>query len=455
MHWKSSIAPQSINLQWLHGDHSTQKFQEKEVATGATRMAEHTEFYTLDISRAHAISKQAEELHQMFMAATAHVLASDERLNKFGYDPALWPLFRASFAARAEFAPIAGRFDVALTHEGIKVYEYNCDSAADLYECGSVQGRWGRVAMLPGSDAGTALFEQLVRAWQESAVAQAGSTLHVMFDDDVEEAYHAGYMQSAAESAGVRCKPICGLAALSWKDGAPVDADGEAIRFVWKAWSWETVFDSMRMPQAAKGTPTLADVLLLQPGVKVWEPLWTCIPSNKAILPVLWDMFPEHPCLLRAEYTISEALRATGYVAKPIVGRCGSNVTIFNPEGKILASSAGHFGNKHMVYQQTCHLPRSVTGGVLLCPWLISGRCAGMVLRVDKGLITMCDSPGAHYSRSTLRLVDSDELLQDHDVSLVTSSHLPSLLSSRGLRSCGLSAYEKIVPCRPGQRVVS
>merc|ERR1711974_261541 len=150
-----------------------------------------------------------------------------------------------------------------------------------------------------------------------------------------------------------------------------------------------------------------------------------------------------HPCLLRAEYTLSEALSANGYVAKPIVGRCGSNVTMFNPEGKILASSAGHFDDKHMVYQRTCHLPRSVTGGVLLCPWVISGRCAGLVLRVDKGLITMCDSPGAHYSRSYLRLVESDELLQDSDVLSVTSSHLPSLLSSRSLTSCGLSACKK------------
>jgi glutathionylspermidine synthase len=35
----------------------------------------------------------------------------------------------------------------------------------------------------------------------------------------------------------------------------------------------------------------LIDVLL-RPEVLVFEPLWTVIPGNKAILPVLWSLFP-------------------------------------------------------------------------------------------------------------------------------------------------------------------
>ncbi|WP_172902749.1 glutathionylspermidine synthase family protein, partial [Escherichia coli] len=30
----------------------------------------------------------------------------------------------------------------------------------------------------------------------------------------------------------------------------------------------------------------------------VFEPLWTVIPGNKAILPILWSLFPHHRYLL-------------------------------------------------------------------------------------------------------------------------------------------------------------
>jgi hypothetical protein len=35
-------------------------------------------------------------------------------------------------------------------------------------------------------------------------------------------------------------------------------------------------------------------------GMRSYEPIWSAIPANKAILPILSQMYPDHPFLLRS-----------------------------------------------------------------------------------------------------------------------------------------------------------
>ena len=56
------------------------------------------------------------------------------------------------------------------------------------------------------------------------------------------------------------------------------------------------------------------------------EPIWKMIWSNKAILQVLWNMFPDHPNLLAAS-VIKERIGAS-YVAKPFLAREGANIAV-------------------------------------------------------------------------------------------------------------------------------
>merc|ERR1712196_684213 len=119
--------------------------------------------------------------------------------------------------------------------------------------------------------------------------------------------------------------------------------------------------------------------------------------GNKAILPVLWELFPEHEYLLRAEFELSDALAAhpAGYVQKPIVGRCGQGVTMVDSAGDTIASQGNlKFSAKDSVYQQLQRLPTVAgAGSVLVCPWIIGGLASGVVLRADDGLITTVDRP--------------------------------------------------------------
>ena len=58
------------------------------------------------------------------------------------------------------------------------------------------------------------------------------------------------------------------------------------------------------------------------------EPAWKLVLGNKAILPVLWEMFPGHPNLLPSYYdsqSLSKAEHQNGetWVSKPKFGREG------------------------------------------------------------------------------------------------------------------------------------
>ncbi|WP_163981246.1 glutathionylspermidine synthase family protein, partial [Raoultella ornithinolytica] len=62
-------------------------------------------------------------------------------------------------------------------------------------------------------------------------------------------------------------------------------------------------------------------------GVRWLEPAWKSIISNKALLPMLWEMFPNHPNLLPAYFAEDDFPPMEKYVVKPIFSREGANVS--------------------------------------------------------------------------------------------------------------------------------
>ena len=115
------------------------------------------------------------------------------------------------------------------------------------------------------------------------------------------------------------------------------------------------------------------------------EPIWKMIWSNKAILAVLWQLFPNHPNLLAASLT---AVPDNGdAVAKPLLAREGANVSI-RRGGSIAAETAGSYGAEGYVYQQVYALPETAPGVYpVIGSWVVDGEPAGMGIRED-GLIT-------------------------------------------------------------------
>ena len=238
-------------------------------------------------------------------------------------------------------------------------------------ECGKVQGKGARhFGCEMGRDAADALHNHLRDAWRRSNVE---GLLHIMQDDHPADPYNALFMQEAMERAGIESRVIRSVAGLSWAaDGGILDERGDRVCTVWKSWAWETALDQIRREcedderkletyhpgERHEGDVGLVDVLLCSE-VMVYEPLWTLIPSNKAILPVVWSLFPNHPFLLETSFELTDALRASGYVSKPIDGRCGDNIRLFDRTETLIDETGGQFGARDQIYQELLPLARA------------------------------------------------------------------------------------------------
>jgi glutathionylspermidine amidase/synthetase len=366
-------------------------------------------YYVVSETALEELKRATNELHALFLHATDYVLRDDSLLEKFNIPRAVWPRIQQSWDNRRT-QMITGRFDFSLSSRGLKVYEYNCDSASCHMDTGKVQGRWAaQVGLSIGDDPGAGLQKALVAAWRESDVARnsgrQGGVLHIMIDRDLEETYHALFMQEALSAAGIRSKLLHGMTGITWNaSGDIVDADGERIEWVWKTWAWETALDQLReeceddearlrLPGASPrdGAPRLVDVLL-RPEVMVYEPLWTLIPSNKAILPVLSELFPDHAYLLDTAFELTGRIREGGYVQKPIVGRCGANIRLIDENHQIIEETSGRFDSPNQIYQQLWRLPNVAERNVQVCTFSAGGTYAGACVRIDRSAVISADS---------------------------------------------------------------
>jgi len=374
-------------------------------------------YYCLSETALAELRRATNELHALYLHATDYVLRDDDRLARFNLPRALWPRIHQSWDNRRN-QMITGRFDFSLSERGLKVYEYNSDSASCHMETGKVQGKWARYyGCDEGDDPGEKLHERLRDAWRHSDV---DGLLHIMQDRDLEETYHALFMQEALAEAGIQTKIIRGVSGLQSDDaGNVLDADGVPIKWVWKTWAWETALDQLRAElesdvdslgafdalRKRSAAPRLVDVLL-RPNVMVYEPLWTLIPSNKAISPILWSMFPDYPYLLESAYELTESLKHKGYVAKPIVGRGGANVSIIDRHDNVLAETSGKFADRDVIYQELFKLPFVGGYNVQVSTFSAAGRYAGACVRVDQSAVINMDS-----DNMPLRIVEDRSVL--------------------------------------------
>ncbi|RHY25782.1 hypothetical protein DYB32_008100 [Aphanomyces invadans] len=371
-------------------------------------------YFSLTTRGQAALEYATEHLHHMFLDATDYVLHHEKELGHyFRLPPALWPRIRRSWF-RSKPDVLAGRFDFALTENGVKVYEYNADSASCLMECGYNQDAWAAVVGLPGTSNSSNLFQKLTHGWVHKNVQ---GPLHLLCDVDPEEQYHTEYMKAAAEAAGLTCYIVVGVDTLERHGQDIVDMTHNVnVRNVWKTWSWRTAIDQLsddewqhflmddvadpkglttpKLRPAHPGTTAvkLVDVLL-HPAIRIFEPLWTILASSKAILPVLSTLYPNHPMLLRSSFTLTPELEQSGYVTKPVAGRAGENVAVVAADGTTLIASEGQWADDTPIYQELALLPTyGDRGNVQLGTWAISGAYAGTVVRADPSPIIRMNS---------------------------------------------------------------
>ena len=288
----------------------------------------------------------------------------------------------------ADEPSVYGRFDLAWNGQGPpKMLEFNADTPTSLVEAAVIQWFWLEDMIKEGRvpaelDQWNSLHDMLIASWQEIAATQRITRLHLTtMMDQPEDLMTATYMYDVARQAGLEASLI-DIATIGFNSARKcfVDQINDPIDMLFKLYPWEWLVREefgREMPRA--GT--------------VWvEPPWKMIMANKAILPLLWEMFPDHPNLLWAGWEKPPAGVAETFVSKPIYGREGANVVIENARnGGVIAAQPGPYETGPLskrVYQAYAPLPEFNTVRPVLGAWVIGGEAAGLGVREDDGPIT-------------------------------------------------------------------
>ncbi len=317
-----------------------------------------------------ALEAATAELHERCLEAVQRVIAKRD-FARFAIPEPFHALIESSWADGDQ--SLYGRFDLSWNGEGApKMLEYNADTPTALLEASVVQWYWLQ-DVLPDADQFNSIHEKLIERWKALRCALPADG-RIYFSGDADSAEDQGnleYLRDTAIQAGLDARAIA-IDDVGWDGARFVDLEERAIAALFKLYPWEW------MARETFGA------YLLKRTMKVIEPPWKMLLSNKAILPILWEMFPDHPNLLAASFEPGRF--TTDFVKKPLYSREGANVSI--SAGGEVVETPGEYGAEGFVWQAYQALPQFDGNYTVIGSWMVGGEPAGIGIREDSSAIT-------------------------------------------------------------------
>lgn len=332
-----------------------------------------TAYYQFTLSEIETIERATENVYQLFLQAGEHIVRNN-LFHRFGIPAAAVPAIVATWEGEPP-ALNYGRFDFGFDGNGQpKLFEFNCDTPTSLLEASVIQWDWKEQAM-PHLDQFNSLHERLVAKFRDlrAVLPQTMHFAHVA-DHAAEDTMTVSYLRDCAAEAGFNTVALT-MDQIGYEHigGRFVDRLARPIESLYKLYPWEWMVNEAFADEAIAASIS-GDTVFVEP---IWKMIW----SNKAILPILWELFPGHPNLLPAYFDNAHSFSG-GFVKKPILAREGANITIFGPRG-ISAQSDGDYGEEGYVYQGLYELPGQGEQRPVIGSWVVDGEAAGMGIRED------------------------------------------------------------------------
>ena len=331
--------------------------------------------YVFSEAEIDALEAATAELHEMALNAAQQIVGS-ARYDELAIPREWVPAIEASWNARNTHAAsgfsLFGRMDLCYDRKGpAKLLEYNADTPTACLEASVAQWSWLQ-AVKPDADQFNSLHEKLIDAWRALRTASGETMLHfAAVADSAEDWGNTEYLRDTAMQAGWKTAALP-IERIGWNGRAFVDEFNVPIERLFKLYPWEWLVREDFGP-----------ALLASP-MKIIEPAWKMLLSNKALLVVLWELYPDHPNLLPAYYE-PDAL-GERYVKKPKLAREGANVTIFDQS--TVESVDGNYGREGFVYQSLAPLPRFGDDYAVIGSWIVGDAAAGVGIREDTSAVT-------------------------------------------------------------------
>jgi len=339
------------------------------------------------------------ELQTMCLAAAQHII-DHKRYAELAIPPAAIPLIE--WAWNQEPPAIYGRFDISWAGafsgsdpaQSPKLLEYNADTPTSLLEAAVIQWSWLEEANLPGAkpDQFNSIHDRLIAKWKDIAPYLTQPVYFTALESDqpdpatAEDMLTTTYLRDTANQAGLQTRHIA-LQDVGWNPDrvcfVDTDFDENQILTLFKLYPWESMLTEEFGPHALEVYRAM-----------VWiEPIWKLLLSNKGILPILWQLYPNHPLLLPA-YFESHGDRGalTSYVRKPLHSREGANISIVRPDALAITTD-GPYAEGPFIRQAIA--PAAVFPNAqgeprypILGLWMIDQDCSGLGIRESAGPIT-------------------------------------------------------------------
>jgi len=319
--------------------------------------------YAFSAAEIDVLEEASETLHQLCLEAVDRLVIAGD-FSRLAIPQPFWTWIAESWRRRDP--DLYGRFDLAFDGNGPpKMLEYNADTPTALLEAAVAQWYWLE-EVKPGCDQFNSIHEKLLARWTElrQAHRDTGCVHFAGVLDEPEDQRTLDYMRDVCGQAGWPTEQL-DIAQIGWNGRCFTDLAERPIEALFKLYPWEW------MLRESFGEYLKRDCAAFI------EPPWKMLLSNKAILPILWEMFPNHPNLLPAAFTRDKLPGAC--VEKPVHGREGAEV-------RLVAS--GEPGRDDRVYQAAYPLPVFDGMHAVIGSWIIAGKSAGIGLREDANPVT-------------------------------------------------------------------
>jgi glutathionylspermidine synthase len=243
---------------------------------------------------------------------------------------------------------------------------------------------------VPHRDQFNSIHEKLVARWNQAKGRISDPTLYTLATKNgpYEDWGNLEYLADTAMQGGWQVH-IEEIENLGYDAQAHefVDAAGNPIDYAFKLYPWEWMMEE-EFGEYVIAAPT-----------KWFEPTWKMLLSNKAVLPVLWKRYPNHPNLLPAFFEDEKPAGGFQYmfVKKPILGREGANIQLSGTFADTLVDGSHHlpeYDSSGYVYQEYAPLPNFQGKHPIVGSWIIGDDAAGIGIREDNTIIS---GNGSHF----------------------------------------------------------
>lgn len=251
--------------------------------------------YALSMSEVEQIEKATAECYDMYCQAVEKCLYDDRRLDLLRIPQKVRNFIRRSW--EEDDLSLYGRFDFALVDGQLKMLEFNADTPTSLLEAAVVQWQW-KEDVFPANDQFNGIHEGLVASWKDIHKAyRCDQYFFASVSDFEEDNMTLKYLIATAIEAGLVTGEI-DIEDIMHVNGTLYASPENPISCMFKLFPWETMFE--QNPDAC-----MTEMCWL-------EPLWKSLMSDKAMLPILHELFPHSPYILPAFFEPGNSLPIAG-----------------------------------------------------------------------------------------------------------------------------------------------